>query len=648
MRPVFPAHHAEPFEESEPHADPTEYYVTWLRTIPQGIRVQVQELKALLKCFEAHSFQRVWAMGTDQFFFLCLVLIAAVTTEDLKPTIPAQSTSGPHLTKCFSRELMTFRCQWDAGPFQNLTDPGDLRLFYMLQMDSNKGEKKWNECPSYSTLKENECYFDISHTVIWSSYAIQLRSRTQDVVYDEMFFNVEDIVFPDPPEGLNWTLLATGPTGLIYDVMVSWKPPTSAVDNVQTGWISLRYETQYREKGSEQWKSLDSGRDIQTTIYGLNTSTEYEVRVRCKMRGYNFGEFSDSIFILVGSKEPRVPLPAVFIFAVVAFGIILMLIVVSRQQKLLVIFLPPVPGPKIKGIDPVLLQKGQLTEFTSILGTHPNLRPELYSNDPWVEFIEVDIDEPNETLEGFETPLLIGDSPVSDSPPMSSAFRDDDSGRASCCDPDLSDHDHTDVHQPSTSGHDGFHSLSPVNPGAPQEPAWPTSLYSQVSDVTPRGDAVLSPEKQNPSNSCNSKDKAQKNEENDKGKKPQLVRSSDERGYTSELNVCKISAQYSVGGQCKPSSTKEELHPFAEQRHSPLQEYQKPTVEPEITPAASAFPILNIPAPPEYTMVDGVDWKNSLLLKPNNPAPPPFAVVKSFPTPGGYLTPDLLQSMSPP
>ncbi|KAL6469911.1 hypothetical protein MHYP_G00210300 [Metynnis hypsauchen] len=603
--------------------------------------------RRLSECFEAYSYQRVCAMGTDQAFFICLFLIVAVTTEDLKPTLQARSTSGPRLTGCFSRELTTFRCQWNAGSFQNLTEPGDLRLFYMLEKDSKKDEGKWRECPSYSTTVENECYFDVGHTFIWYTYAIQLRSRTQDVVYDEMFFNVEDIVFPDPPEGLNWTLLSMGPTGLLYDTVVSWEPPTSAVDNVKIGWMSLRYETQYREKGSERWKSLDNGKETKAYIYGLNTSTEYEVRVRSKMRGYNFGEFSDSIFILVDSKEPRVPLTAMLIFAVVGIGIILMLIVLSRQQKLMVIFLPPVPGPKIKGIDPVVLQKGQLTEFTSILGTHPGLRPELYSNDTWVEFIEVDIDEPIETLEGFETPLLIGESPVSDSPPMSSGFRDDDSGRASCCDPDLSDHDTTDVHQPSTSGHDGFHTLSPANPGAPQEPAWPTSLYSQVTDVTPRGEAVLSPEKQHQSDSCSMQDKAQKNEENDKGKKPQLVVSSKERGYTSELNTCKISAQNPAGGHSEPSSTKEELHPCAEQRLSPLQEYLNPTVEAEVTPVASPFPILTIPSPAEYTMVDGVDWKNSLLLKPNNPAPRPFAVVKSFPTPGGYLTPDLLQSIGP-
>lgn len=64
------------------------------------------------------------------------------------------------------------------------------------------------------------------------------------------------LVFPDPPVGLNWTLLSMGSTGLICDVVVSWDPPPSAAESVKTGWMLLVYETQYREKGSDQWNSV--------------------------------------------------------------------------------------------------------------------------------------------------------------------------------------------------------------------------------------------------------------------------------------------------------------------------------------------------------------------------------------------------------
>ncbi|XP_051733718.1 growth hormone receptor b isoform X2 [Ctenopharyngodon idella] len=456
-----------------------------------------------------------------------------------------------------------------------------------------------------------------------------------------MSFNVEDIVFPDPPVGLNWTLLSMGSTGLICDVVVSWDPPPSAAENVKIGWMLLVYETQYREKGSDQWNSLDNGKDTQAYVYGLRSNTEYEVRVRSKMRGYNFGVFSDSIFILIPNKETRIPITAVLVFATVGIAIILMLIVVSRQQKLMVIFLPPIPGPKIKGIDPVLLQKGQLCEFTSILGTHPGLRPELYSNDPWVEFIEVDIDEPHESQEE----LLIGDSPVSESPQMSSSFRDDDSGRASCCDPDLSDHDQTDLHHPSTSSHDGFHPLSrthsgPPQPAAvcPQDTTWSNSLYSQVSDVTQRGEAVLSPEERERMKTCHND--IQKDKDNNK-KIQQLVVIPDERGYTSELVASAISDHHN-----KPNLPTTDQSQSQEQ-HGAFRDIQNLSTETNTSSLSTAFPTLEKPTSPEYTMVDGVDWKNSLFLKPNTPTTQQKAAVKTLPTPEGYLTPDLLDNITP-
>ncbi|XP_058271794.1 growth hormone receptor b isoform X1 [Hemibagrus wyckioides] len=563
-------------------------------------------------------------MGIHLYFFICLFLVAAVATEDVQVSIQAQNTSLPHLIGCYSRELVTFRCHWDVGSFWNLTKPGDLRLF-MLKEKKNDG--KWQECPSYSTTVENECYFDANHTSIWSRYFIQLRSRN-NIVYDEMFFSVEDIVFPDPPEVLNWTLLSLGPTGLFFDVMVKWDMPPSAADYVKMGWMTLWYETQYRETGSEQWKSIENGKDMQANIYGLRTNTEYEVRVRSKMRGYNFGDFGDSIFILVSNKGSRVPITAVFILMATTIGIMLILIVLSRKQKLMVILLPPVPGPKIKGIDPVFLEKGQLTEFTSVLGAHPDLRPELYSNDPWVEFIQVDIDEPNETMEGLDTPLLFSESHVSDSPPTCSVFQDDDSGRASCCDPDLSDHDHHEAPHPSISAQDVFHTLIPpanlepvISPA--QGPAWQNSIYSKVAEVMPCGETMLCQE-QDVANDCS----IQANATEYKEKKPCFIMTLNERGYSVS----------------EPSSFT--TNPGSESS-STSQTCQNPSAKPDTTPIVSAFPILTMPTPPEYTMVDGVGWKDSLLLKTSSTAASTESAPKSGPTPGGYWTPDLLHSITP-
>lgn len=61
-------------------------------------------------------------------------------------------------------------------------------------------------------------------------------------------------VRPDPPVSLNWTLLNISPSGLNYDVLVSWKPPPSA--DVGVGWMRIEYEIQYRERNATNWEAV--------------------------------------------------------------------------------------------------------------------------------------------------------------------------------------------------------------------------------------------------------------------------------------------------------------------------------------------------------------------------------------------------------
>ena len=54
-----------------------------------------------------------------------------------------------------------------------------------------------------------------------------------------------------------------------------------------------------------------------------------------------------------------------------------------------------------------------------------------------------------------------------------------------------------------------------------------------------------------------------------------------------------------------------------------------------------------LPPAPVYTMVEGVDRQISLLLTQNSTPVPHLMIPKTIPTPGGYLTPDLLGSITP-
>lgn len=535
----------------------------------------------------------------------------------------------PHLTGCFSRNLETFRCRWNVGTFQNVSEPGDLRLLYIIKKPS---PTEWSECPHYSTDRPNECFFNESHTSIWMYYSVQLRSKDSAILYDEKFFYVQDIVEPDPPVSLNWTLLNVSLTSAYYDIMLSWKPPPSA--DVETGWMVLQYEVQYRDVSSDQWEVVEPVKRTRCTVYGLQTNANHEVRVRCKMHGgKEFGEFSDSVFVHIPSKASRFPVVALLIFGALCLVAILMLIVILQQERLMVMLLPPVPGPKIRGIDPELLKKGKMRELTSILGGPPDLRPELYNNDPWVEYIDLDIEEPTDRLTDLDTDCLMQSSLSSDSTPL--GFRDDDSGRASCCDPDL----------PSDPEASPLHPLTPnqnlikeellqgdSEPSTPsEEPLFETAgremMYTQVSEVRSSGKVLLSPEEPAEERECkdNSKDEKEKKDFQ------LIVVNQDQGGYTSELNAGKTTPTCSTGDTSEPCKTERDL--------SPLSAYHE--TDRNTTPVSTLAPA------PVYTVVEHVDRQNSLLLTPNSAPTPQLIIPKTMPTPDGYLTPDLLGSVTP-
>lgn len=291
-----------------------------------------------------------------------------------------------------------------------------------------------------------------------------------------------------------------------------------------------------------------------------------------------------------------------------------------------------------------ILQKGKLRELTSILGGPPDLRPELYNNDPWVEFIDLDIVEQTDSLTDLDTDCLMQPSLSSMNPPLSIGFRDDDSGRASCCDPDLpSDPEaspfHPLIQNPNLNKEESLPEISEPsfqvqNPKV-EEPPFRTpgkeALYTQVSEVRSSGSVLLSPEKPNEEETTDKDKKTDIKVEKEKEKEFQLVvMNPDHGGYTSELSAAKTSL--SSGDLCEPCEAGGDLSYST----SP-----SPYHETDTTPASP------LPSAPVYTMVEHVDDQNSLLLTPNSIPTPQLIIPKTMPTPEGYLTPDLLGSITP-
>ncbi|XP_067468881.1 growth hormone receptor a isoform X1 [Thunnus thynnus] len=593
----------------------------------------------------------------------------------------------PHFTECISRDQETFRCWWSPGNFQNLSDPGALRVFY-LKKDSPTSE--WKECPEY-ILSNRECFFDVQHTSIWIPYCVQLRSQDNVTYFQEDdCFTVENIVRPDPPVSLNWTLLNISPSGLSYDVMVNWEPPPSA--DVRAGWMRIEYEIQYRERNTTNWEALEMQPHTQQTIYGLHKGKEYEVHIRCRMQAFTkFGEFSDSIFIQVTeipSKESVFPLTLVVVFGIVGILILIMLIVISQQHRLMMILLPPVPAPKIKGIDPELLKKGKLEELNFILsgggmGGLPTYAPDFYQDEPWVEFIEVDAEDPDsgekEDNQGSDTQRLLSVSqPVSHHMHIGCSnaisFPDDDSGRASCYDPDVPDQDtlmlmatllpgqpedrEASLNVVERASERGERPLIHTQTGGPQ--TWVnTDFYAQVSNVMPSGGVVLSPGQQlriqeNTSTTEEETQKTEKesegNEETDEKKQKELqfqmlVVDPEGSGYTTESSARQISTPPSSPMPDKGYHTIQP-QPVETKPAVTAEDNQSPYILPDSPQSQFFAPVA------DYTVVQEVDSQHSLLLNPPPLQSPPPCLpqhpLKALPAmPVGYITPDLLGNLSP-
>ncbi|XP_069740230.1 growth hormone receptor a [Narcine bancroftii] len=586
----------------------------------------------------------------------------------------------PSIIECRSPEQETFTCRWSNGNYRNLTKPRHLRFFYRKGNNAD-----WKECPKY-LHNRNSCYFNHTYTSIWVSYCVQLKSDFQDqnVTFDKRCFSIDNIVKPDPPISLNWTLLNISQSGLLADIQMWWEPPPSA--DIKNGWISLKYEIQYKTIDSNHWDSIEATLTSHP-IYALVTGKNYEVRLRCKqIANGDFSEFSDTLHISIptsqSAEETGLLFQLLLVFASLGTAVMLFLILYTKTQRLKLFFLPPVPVPKIKGIDSDLLKKGKMDEVNSIFANHLSYKSDLYIDDPWIEFIDLDLDVGDGKIEILDTDRLLGSGHLKAD--NCSNAKDDDSGRDSCYEPDVpevegagyreidtertcfqlkssskkgdtknnagipfgvSEEDDkgsqqlngegcecSKVEQVSTDGgltasiknetsHPPLH-----NQLSNQSSVGKMDFYAQVSDITPAGGVLLSPEQQNKVEVLPAKETLA-------DPKPKQKDKHSDGAYTSEFDMKQF---------CARSTSKETLS-GAERSLNPSNYFTTESLASARVGACKETentrqPTLSVP---DYTSIHMVDSQQSLLLNPN------VLPSKSQPTLAGYLMPEQLGNVIP-
>ncbi|XP_006902187.1 PREDICTED: prolactin receptor-like [Elephantulus edwardii] len=335
-----------------------------------------------------------------------------------------QSPPGkPKILKCRSPDKETFTCWWKPG-----TD-GGLPTNYTLSYHK-EGDAIIYDCPDYITGGPNSCYFNKKYTSMWRVYIINVNATNEmgSSSSDPYYIDVTYIVEPESP--LNLTLEVKQPEDRRSYLWIKWFPPVLA--DVRTGWFSLQYEIRLKTENAAEWENHFAGQQTQFKIFSLYPGQKYTVQVRCKPDHGYWSEWSQESYIQIPLDLTMLDVTTWVFVAVLAAVICLILVwvVTLKGYSMVTCILPPVPGPKIKGFDTHMLEKGKSEELLSALGCH-NFPPTSDCEDLLVEFLEVDDSEDQQLMPAHskEYPRQSLRSIHLD--------HDTDSGRGSCDSPSL-------------------------------------------------------------------------------------------------------------------------------------------------------------------------------------------------------------------
>lgn len=245
-------------------------------------------------------------------------------------------------------------CQWEPG--SNDGEDTIYRLFYEKELT-----KGISECPDYHTAGKNSCFFDRNHTSIWVDYfltvvAINNYGNTSSDVHK---VDVVDIVKPYPPENVTLKLDLSED---ISTIEISWNPFNT--DNF--GWLTVKYEVRFKKEDAE-WEKKTAGVQTRLSLRSFSPGKLYMVQVRCRIDNGLWSEWSKTTFIEVPKSDSERHLwILVAAFSAIPFFAAVSIIFIKRKiiKKWL---LPPVPGPKIKGVDGKLLKNGRSEEVARAL-----------------------------------------------------------------------------------------------------------------------------------------------------------------------------------------------------------------------------------------------------------------------------------------
>ncbi|XP_077376807.1 prolactin receptor b isoform X2 [Festucalex cinctus] len=271
-----------------------------------------------------------------------------------------------------------------AGGSQASTEDFPPRTAYTTR--ENEGTQ---ECPDYRTAGSNACFFDRNYTSIWVDYYLTVVASNAlgNSTSDELKVDVMDIVKPDAPEHV--TLKAEDREESL-SLHVSWDHPRNV--DTKSGWVTLEYQLRARQQQQQQrrrggghtnnWKEYKAGRQTQFTLYGVHPGTVFVVQVRCRLDYSAWSSWTDASYVNIPNSIRKEKPFWMSILALSGFLFLAALcIVVMKRKSVIQSLLPPVPGPKIRGVDFQLVKSGRAQDLASALIIQQDFAPAMAWND---------------------------------------------------------------------------------------------------------------------------------------------------------------------------------------------------------------------------------------------------------------------------